>query len=264
MNKQAIIFLGLAGLFAVAAAWTASQWLGATPVAVAKRVETVPVFVARIDIPVGSAIRDNQIERASWPRGYAPPGSFQDAERLLGRIPRRPLAAGEPVLAASLLPEGARGGLVSVIDGSHRAISVKVDPVIGVAGFVHPGDRVDVLATLRRIDQKEKLPFSKVILQDVRVLAIDQKLEDTGKGDPTLVSVVTLEVSLEDAEKLTYISHEGRLQLALRHPADRETTKTKSVGVADLLPTRARRAVRRGPSSRVEVLRGAEVSSQRF
>src|SRR4030042_30527 len=90
----------------------------------------------------------------------------------------RPLAAGEPVLESALFEAGAEGGLAAVIAPNRRAVSVKVDSVIGVAGFVKPGARVDILATLRRIDAQKPIPFSKVILQDVRVLAADQKLAE--------------------------------------------------------------------------------------
>ena len=105
---------------------------------------------------------------------------------------RRALAVGEPILDAFLLPQGAQAGLGALIGENRRAVSVKVDPVIGVAGFVTPGSHVDVLATLRRVDRDKALPYSKVILENISVLAIDQKLEDVGGTEPELVSVVTL------------------------------------------------------------------------
>jgi pilus assembly protein CpaB len=107
--------------------------------------------------------------------------------------------------------------------------------VIGVAGFVVPGSRVDVMATIRRVDQDRAIPFSKLILQDVRVLAVDQKLEEVKSGEPELVNVVTLEVDPLQAEHLIYAAHEGRLQLALRAPGDDAEIATRSIGVADLL-----------------------------
>jgi pilus assembly protein CpaB len=181
---------------------------------------------------------------------------------------RRALAAGEPVLEAYLLPPGSEAGLPGVIDDKYRAVSVKVDPVIGVAGFVRPGARVDVLATLRRVDQPDNIPYSKVILQDVRVLAIDQKLEEAKNGEPELVSVVTLEVAPESAEKLIYSAHEGRLQLALRKPGDDEVVRTDAVGVADLLGRQAapKPQVARSyaPSTQVEVIRGSDRSYKAF
>jgi pilus assembly protein CpaB len=179
---------------------------------------------------------------------------------------RRPLSRGEPVLESSLLPVGSQAGLPSVITNSKRAVSVKVDPVVGVAGFVAPGTRVDVLATLRRIDTEEKLPYTKLILQDVAVLAIDQKLEEARNGDPELVSVVTMELTPKQSEELTYAAHEGRLQLALRGPGDHEEVKTQPVSVATLLggsPARKPKvAVQAGPS--VQVITGSSVSVKSF
>jgi pilus assembly protein CpaB len=226
-------------------------------------VETTSVVVARADIPTGVSIRDAQLTTVEWPSEFVPKGSFTAVGATESRVPRRPIVAGEPVLEASLLPVGAEAGLASVIDEDLRAVSVKVDPVIGVAGFVNPGARVDVLATLRRIDRKSKLPYSKVILQDVPVLAIDQKMETAGNGEPELVSVVTLHVNPQQAEQLIYSAHEGRLQLALRGPGDREIVKTRSIGVADILGQPAKRKQHVARTS-VEVLKGSSVSVDKF
>jgi pilus assembly protein CpaB len=177
-----------------------------------------------------------------------------------GRVARRPIAAGEPVLESALFEEGTQGGLGAVIDPSHRAISVKVDSVIGVAGFVKPGARVDVLTTLRRVDLEKATPESKLFLQDVRVLAVDQKLEEARDGKPELVNVVTLEVDPTQAEQLIYSAHEGRLQLALRTPGDDERVETAASAVDAWRATRWRQAggvarivARSGPS--VQILR---------
>lgn len=263
MNRQAVLFLVLAVIFGLGAAFTAQEWLARNANRGAS-VETVPVVVARAEAAVGTRLQANQLQTVDWPRAFAPAGSFRSVRELEGRVLRRPVAVGEPVLTPVLAAAGTEAGLGSVISSEMRAISVKVDPVIGVAGFVRPGDKVDVLATLRRIDMKDKLPYTKVILQDVRVLAIDQKLEEASNGDAKLVSVVTLEVDPVQAEKVTYISHEGRLQLALRNPSDRELVETKSVGVAELMP-RPRPVVRsNGGGYQVQIVRGADVSARGF
>ena len=260
LNKRALLFLAIAAVLGLGAVLTARNWLESRLSSLAPGpVETVPVVIARISVPVGSAILTNQLDTVQWPRRHAPAGVFSSKDSASGRVLRRPLASGELLLESALLPEGAAAGLVSVIEPEMRAISVQVDPVIGVAGFVKPGARVDVIATLRRVDLRQKLPYTKVILQDVRVLAIDQKLEEAQNGEANLVSVVTLEVDPKQAEKLTYISHEGRLQLALRNPGDHKSVETKSTGVVDLLPRRSRTS-----STRVQVIKGTEVSSQLF
>lgn len=264
-NRRALIMFGLALFFGLAAAFTARDLLkGETTSAAATELKTTPVVVARMDIPTGAPLLAHQLDTIDWPSDYVPPGTFPDADRLKTRVPRRLIAAGEPILAASLLPEGSEAGLVAVIDDKLRAVSVKVDPVIGVAGFVRPGARVDVLATLRRVDLNAKLPYSKVILQDVEVLAIDQKMETASDGEAELVSVVTLQVTPKQAEHLIYSAHEGRLQLALRNPGDREIVKTAAVGVADLLGSRKRSRSKPSARTRVEVLKGSSVHVKTF
>lgn len=261
-KRRALLFFAFALVFGAAAAFLAHRALERQQVEpIARAVETVPVVLARVDLAVGSSLAPEQLRVVAWPKEYAPGGAFREAEQLGGRVLRRALAAGEPLLEPSLLPEGAEGGLVAVIADSARAVSVKVDPIIGVAGFVTPGARVDVLATLRQTGSSQKIPMSKVILQDVRVLAIDQKMETARSGDPELVSVVTLEVSPTEAEQLAYSAHEGRLQLALRSPSDRERIKTLGVAASDLLARPRARAARRVG---VQVVKGGDVSVKSF
>lgn len=267
-NQRAFLFLGLAVLLGLVAAVVAQRWLTGQQAPEAPRAETAPVLVAKADAAVGTKLEAGDVQVAAWPKSFAPAGTISSVEHIEGRVLRRALAAGEPILEAYLLPPGSEAGLPGVIDDKYRAVSVKVDPVIGVAGFVRPGARVDVLATLRRVDQPDNIPYSKVILQDVRVLAIDQKLEEAKNGEPELVSVVTLEVAPESAEKLIYSAHEGRLQLALRKPGDDEVVRTDAVGVADLLgrQVKPKPQVARSyaPSTQVEVIRGSDRSYKAF
>ena len=266
-NRRALFFFGLAIFFGIAAAFTARHLLESrASLAAQPAVATVPVVVARTDVSVGSALVTLELDTVQWPRDYVPAGAFDDPSKLSGRVVRRPLARGEAVLEPTLLPVGSLAGLPSVIEPAKRAISVKVDPVVSVAGFVTPGTRVDVLSTIRRIDTSEKLPYTKVILQDLAVLAIDQKLEQVKNGEPELVSVVTLEVTPRQSEELTYAAHEGRLQLALRGPGDHEDVKSEPVSASTLLggvvlaKSKARLPV--GPS--VQVITGSSVSVKSF
>jgi pilus assembly protein CpaB len=264
-NQRAIVFLLLAVLLGLGAAVSVQRWLsGQKPEVVEGVVQTVPVLVARTDIAIGTQLIDKQLKTAEWPTRYVPDGVFSEPEMLAGRVLRRPVAAGEPLLEALLLPEGSEAGLLAVISENMRAVSVKVDPVVGVAGFVKPGTHVDVMVTVRRIDQPKPLPYSKVILQDVRVLAIDQKMEEARNGGPELVSVVTLEVNPKQAEKLIYSAHEGRVQLALRNPGDREIVKTSSAGVVDVLGRRKPKARNGRRSETVQVIKGSKVSVKSF
>jgi pilus assembly protein CpaB len=265
-NRRGILFLGLAMILAVGAAWLAQRWISGQKPEQAS-IATAPVVLARADMPVAATLSELQLDVVEWPRELVPKGAIGNKKDVVGRVLRRPLAAGEPVLEMALFDAGVAGGLGAVISPEHRAVSVKVDSVIGVAGFVKPGSRVDVLATLRRVDRDKALPYAKVILQDVRVLAIDQRLEEARDGQAQQINVVTLEVDPVQAEHLIYAAHEGRLQLALRTPGDDQVVATRSVGVADLLENgKEQPAVRQvaRPGTAVQVLRGSEVQTKTF
>jgi pilus assembly protein CpaB len=129
---------------------------------------------------------------------------------------------------------------------------------VGVAGFVQPGSRVDVIATLRRVDQDRAIPQTRIILQDLRVLAIDQTMEQAEGGEPRSVNVVTLEVDPDEAQKLAYAAAEGSLQLALRNPSDVDIHRTTSLSARELLSTPRPPVTAAGPQ--VETVRGAVVA----
>ncbi len=269
-NRRGLIFLGLAIGMGLAAAWVTMRFAPTSAGANVPELKMTSVVVVRTDVPIATSLTHAQLRTIEWPAEHVPPGALTSVDAALDRVVRRPLATGEPVLELALFDKGASGGLRAVIDPDHRAVSVKVDNVIGVAGFVTPGARVDVLATIRRVDLAKAIPFSKVILQDVRVLAVDQKLEEVKSGDPELVSVVTLQVSPIEAEHLIYAAHEGRLQLALRAPGDTKDVETRSIGVADVLGDapapkagKPRRTARRADTV-VEVIHGSDVQFKKF
>jgi pilus assembly protein CpaB len=262
-NRNSLLFMGLAVVLGLAAAFIARSRFEQDVALEGEAVATSSVVIIKADVPVGTALEAVHLETVEWPTDFVPAGAFDKTAVLHGRVPRRALAPGEPVLEASLLPVGSLAGLGSLISEKRRAVSVKVDPVIGVAGFVTPGSHVDVLATLRRVDMKKALPYSKVILENISVLAIDQRLEDIGGAEPQLVSVVTLEVDPKQAQKLIYSAHEGHLQLALRNPGDQEMVKTRSIGVKEVLfsASTAPKTVRRAPvGNRIQVIKGTKVS----
>jgi len=265
-NRRGLIFLGLAVMMGLTAAWISREFAPNSEEAKLASVKMTPVVVVRSDVPVASSLTVAQIKMVDWPADLVPAGTLSSLDDAIDRIARRPLAQGEPLLEVALYPTGSAGGLGAVISNDYRAVSVKVDNVIGVAGFVVPGSRVDVLATIRRVDRKRALPYSKVILQDVRVLAVDQKLEEVKSGDPELVSVVTLEVSPGQAEHLIYAAHEGRLQLALRAPGDIGKVASRSIGVADVMDgvTSRKKQVVASARGRIKIIRGTEVQVMKF
>jgi pilus assembly protein CpaB len=268
-NRRGLLFLGLAVLLGLGAAFMAREFTGNTPAASAAGVPTKPVVITQMDVGTAAALAPTELTLVDWPAELVPVGAIHSLAGAEGRVTRRPLAKGEPVLESALFDQGAEGGLPAVIADEHRAVSVKVDSVIGVAGFVKPGSRVDVMATVRRVDTSEALPYSKVILQDVKVLAIDQKLEEAKDGEAQLVSVVTLEVKPEAAQKLIYSAHEGRLQLAMRTPGDDAVVELASTGVRDVLGVKKASAPKpfarsHTGGSAVQVIRGSKVETKTF
>jgi pilus assembly protein CpaB len=268
-NRRGLLFLALAVVLGLGAAFMAREFTGNTPAAQAAGVQTKAVVVAQMDVGTASALTATELKLVDWPAALVPTGAIHSLAGAEGRVTRRPVIAGEPVLESALFDQGTEGGLVAVIAAEHRAVSVKVDSVIGVAGFVKPGSRVDVMATVRRVDTNDALPYSKVILQDVKVLAIDQKLEEARDGEAQLVSVVTLEVQPEAAQKLIDSAHEGRLQLALRTPGDDAVVELASTGVGDVLGTKKASAPKPFARSNkggtaVQVIRGSKVETKTF
>jgi pilus assembly protein CpaB len=256
-NVRAMVLMGLALLCAGAAlvlARSAFRDAAAPPPAIALE----PVAIAGRDLPAGSAVLASHVEIATWPAEHLPAGRFASALELDRRVLRRSLRKGEAILDADLLPAGAEAGLPSLISDAHRAMSVKVDPVVGVAGFVQPGSRVDVIATLKRVDQDRAIPQTRIILQDLRVLAIDQTMEQAEGGEARSVNVVTLEVDPDEAQKLAYAAAEGSLQLALRNPRDADIHRTTSLSARELLSVPRPPAEPIGPQ--VETVRGAVVA----
>jgi pilus assembly protein CpaB len=262
-RRRSFLLLGLSILLGLAAV-QAHRASTAKPAADPAQ-ELVPVVIARSDLAVGDALDPRQLDRIHWPKANLPSGTAPETEALAGRILRRPVVAGEPILDSALLPAGTTGGLTAVIEPSHRAVSVKVDEVIGVAGFVQPGARVDVLTTLRRADGRSENARSRVILQNVAVLAVDQKMQTASDGKPEVTNVVTLSVDPDQAQRLVLGAHEGRLQLALRNPSDTEVLPLRSVSAGDVLGLGGAPAARGGaPGTSVQILKGTDVTSKVF
>jgi pilus assembly protein CpaB len=261
-RRRSILFLVLSGLLGLAAVFAHRSFSvaqAATPIQ-----RTVPVMVARVDLAVGYALEEKALDTFEWPENHLPSGALLSGLEASGRILRRPLVAGEPVLESALLPVGAAGGLSSVIDPERRGVSVKVDQVIGVAGFVKAGAHVDVIATLRRAGGDD-VAHSSVILQNIPVLAADQKMQTASDGQPELVNVVTLSVNPDEAQRLVHGAHEGKLQLALRNPGDGALVKLTSVSGREVLGLQKPRAKKTGGGGgSVQVLKGTSVTNSAF
>ncbi|AOJ77207.1 Flp pilus assembly protein CpaB [Burkholderia ubonensis] len=229
-NTRAILMLVVAMVAGLAAVVFASRWLMNT-----SNGSVTSVAVATTDLNLGEPIGPAQIRTISWPTGSVPPGAFTDTKSLEGRVVRTSLARGEPVLEAKLAPLGTKGGLSAVIGAGNRAITVRVNDVVGVAGFALPGNYVDVIVNTQepgKTDNQQSI--SKIVLEHILVLAVAQQVsrDDT---QPKVVNAVTLEVSPEQAEKLDVARSVGTLSLVLRNQVDKQTLNTDGATKLTLL-----------------------------
>jgi pilus assembly protein CpaB len=189
-----------------------------TPLMAAEPRRANIVLVAR-SLPVGAVLAERDLKMVSWPAEAVPAGYIRSIKDAVGRGIITPVAENEPLLEAKVSTKDAGGGLPIIIRDGMRAISVRVDEVIGVAGFVLPGTRVDVLLTLDKNGDRSQ-SITKTLLQNVQILAAGQSVTRDKEGKPQTVTVMTLLVSPDNAELLTLATKEGRLQLALRNQLD--------------------------------------------
>src|SRR3989441_1834164 len=233
-NKRFFFVLAGALLFGLLAAVSVSRYLSSAQ-AYTKNLSSVAV--AKVAIPVGTKIIPEQVMVVQFPKESTPDGAFESAEKLAGRVAVTNIAPREPITEARLAPEGTAGGLSAVIPEGYRAMTVKVDDVVGISGFIMPGTLVDVVVT---IDPQEKAgmqdPISKIVLQNIKVLANGQNIDKPdNQREANSVKAVTLLVTPEQAEKLALASSEGKLQLVMRNSVDQGDEKTPGVNKRGLL-----------------------------
>jgi pilus assembly protein CpaB len=198
---------------------------------------TQPVVVAAADLQLGSELKKEDLTVVNFPAGQAPEGTFKEPSEVIGRGLIAPIVKNEPLLPSKLASKEAGAGLPPVIPEGMRAVSVRVNEVIGVAGYVLPGTRVDVVATASPNQERADMT-SKLILSNVQVLTAGTRMEqDQEKGKPVQVTVVTLLVNPEQSERLALASTEGKIQLALRNPLDQTAPETPGVKTAALVGT---------------------------
>jgi pilus assembly protein CpaB len=224
-NAKAIAFLVLALLAGLAAAGYAAMW-----VARQANIASNKVVVAAMDIELGSKVNPQMLTAVDWPSASIPPGAFKDVKDLQDRVLRVSVQRGEAVLERKLAPSGTQGGLSAVIAEGKRAMTVRVNDVVGVAGFALPGNYVDVLVNAQRETGKGQpsKPISITVLDHVLVLAVAQ---EAGRDEtkPKVVSAVTLELTPQDAEKLDLARSVGALSLVLRNQLDRREVATTGI-----------------------------------
>jgi len=273
MNRIRIfIVLALAVTVGGAFALATYRWQK-TPVTTVEKLPTRPVVVAVANLDLGASLRPEDVRTIDWPAESIPTGAFENVQDVIGRGLIQPVVQNEAILPNKLASKDAGAGLAPVVRPGYRALSVRVNDVIGVAGYVLPGTHVDVVATINPTQQPTDVT-SKVVLTNVEVLGSGTKIErDTEQGKPIAVSVVTLLVNPAEAEKLTLASTEGKIQLALRNPLDPAAPATTGIRPAALLGYVAPRPVMRvaggpprglapiapiapAPAPMVEIIRG--------
>lgn len=234
----------------------------------AKPLPTNQVVVAAQNLPLGTRLQPENLRLVSWPAGNLPQGVCTRLEDCVNRALITPVVQDEPILEAKLAPKEGGVGLSATIPEGKRGISVQVNEVIGVAGFVLPGTMVDVLATGSVEGVGSGNSITRTILENIRVLASGQKIQQDKDGKPQTVTVITLLVTPEEADKLTMASTQGKIQLALRNTLDTEKVDPPPVYQASLFAGPAP-PPRRGPVARpapapapapyaMEVIRGAK------
>ncbi|MEN9315873.1 MAG: hypothetical protein RIS35_2266 [Pseudomonadota bacterium] len=229
-NSRAVLMLGLSLFAGVVAVVLAARWLTQQTV----QPTSQQVVVVAADVNIGQPLTANLLDRVSWSAPTLPKGAFTDPKQLEGRVVIVDLGRGEPVLESKLAPIGAKGGLSAVIPEGKRAISVRVNEVVGVAGFTLPGNYVDVMINMD--DDARQQRVSKIVLERIMVLAVAQQAnrDDTA---PKVVNAVTLAVTPEEAEKIDLARSVGNLSLVLRNQVDVGASATGGVNKADLLGT---------------------------
>jgi pilus assembly protein CpaB len=242
MKSKAILIFGLAIVVGIGAVLLIQDWMDKRSTQVAqKATSTTQVVIAKTPLKFGSVIRAENLDVIDWPTRIVPKGSFRDIEALVSdkdpRVVLRPVVANEPILMSKISGFGGRASLSAVISKKMRGSTIRVNDVNGVAGFVLPGDRVDVLLTRDGDGGHKRGPNSNlmtdVLLQNVKVLATDQNLNEN-KEKPSVAKAVTLEVTALQAQKLVLGQRVGTLSLALRNGNNSLAAVTPTVRVADL------------------------------
>jgi len=252
MSKPLIpIALGL--VFAAIAAFMTLGYLKGASTVVTEEVgiETRMVTVATAPIARGAILEADQLKLVEWPSSSIPEGVFFSAEDAIGKVARTSIYANDPVTRQKLLESDSRSALSVLIPRGRRAMSIKVNEVTGISGFVAPGSRVDVLLSLP--GNEDEAARTRTVLQDLEVLAIAQSVEQRDNR-PTVVNTVTLSVRPHDAEALTLAANEGSLHLSLRNDKDSANVYSVGTSIDQLIGTKSLSS--NGP--KIEVIRGAE------
>ncbi len=220
------ILISIALLIGAVAVFLVARWIGVGASQAGPR-----TVVAASVVDAGMPLAASNLRLLQWPGQTAPQGGFDSTEKVIGRVTRQPLVPGEPILESRLAPVDMKGGLSATLEPGKRAITVRVNDVIGVAGFALPGSYVDVLVSARDAHNE---PFSKIVLNRVKVLAVAQETA-ADPVKPKVVNAVTLELTPAESERLDLARSVGNLSLALRNELDRAQLTSAGTRLDDLM-----------------------------
>jgi pilus assembly protein CpaB len=280
-NTRALTMIGIALLLALAAVFVAARWINDQAGTGSNK-----VAIANVDISLGSRITPEMVRLVDWPSSATPPGAITDLKQIDTRVTRTSIQRGEPLMESKLAPPGTTGGLSAVVAEGKRAMTVRVNDVVGVAGFALPGNFVDILVNTQDESTKgsgnRDQAISKIVLERILVLAIAQ---ESSRDDtkPKVVNAVTLELTPDQVEKLDLARSVGTLSLVLRNQIDPQSANTEGATKTSLLdggkshgtdtppapaaPVQVKHvAVVKAPTAtdRVEVIKGLDRSTQQF
>jgi pilus assembly protein CpaB len=266
------VTLGLALGVGLITSIVSYNWLNQGPVsntvAQALPYGTATVAVASAALSWGTVFTDEMVKLVDYPDSGLPQGHFDTPQSLVGRVLLANLQPNEPILESKLAPLNVEtGGVAAVISPNKRAMSVRVNEVVGVGGFIKPGDRVDVMVTIDKSGSAQgRKIVAKTILENMLILASGTQMERQGKEEEAVpVKYITLEVSTKEAEKLALATTEGKITMAMRSPLNIDSVLTRGETIPSLLasykPKQKKRTVRLSTKVRVEVLKGVEKKS---
>jgi pilus assembly protein CpaB len=229
-NIRPLGALLLALVLGLAAAAYAASWLQQQSAS-----NTLQVIVAQRDLQMGTRLQPDMLQTLAWPKAAAIQDPLTTLDQAVGRVIHMPVLRGEPLLQSKLAPIGEKGGLSSVLAPGQRAVTVKVNEIVGVAGFALPGNFVDVMVNT---PDSQNQPVSKIVIERIQVLAVAQDVS-TNESKPRVVNAVTLQVSPQQAEQIDLARSVGTLSLVLRSHSDNISVQTAGARKLDLLPQAA-------------------------
>lgn len=274
MRKTAIIQISVALLLSLIAGVLVFKWMDARMGAGQEDTASqVTVIVAAQDIAKGEKLTEELLKSSTFKKDNAPTGAYAHMESLAGRVAAGPIGAGEPITASRLIEEGASyAGVSTMIAPGKRAVAVKGNMVLGLSGFIRPGNHVDVLVTMdipkSGGDGNDEESFSKTVLENIKVIATGTELERTGDdGETSPVDTYTLELTSLESEKLALAATRGTLHFALRNPAEQADVRTTGIDVPKLMASlKESRGTgkRRSRTVGVEIITGTSRKTVRF